>query len=127
MTTTEHVPFGRETDVRYLLLSVALGVVVLALKFVGYTLGGPQILFSGILAVALLVLVTSTLAVKYSKENGGLLTAILVVFLPALAEREFDIVLGVGHPNPGVVYGAGLALAFAVPVGTVAYLLGQRL
>ena len=67
------------------------------------------------------------LEASYARENGGLLITVLLAFLPALAEREFDILFDVGHPNPGVLYGIWLALLFAIPVGVVAFVIGRLL
>jgi hypothetical protein len=128
MATSISPELGGEIEgpLRYLLVSGGVGVGALVLKSVGYAVGGPGFLFTSWLAVALILVVTGALAVKTSKAGGGVLLSVLVVFLPVAAEREFDIVLGIGHPNPGVLYGAALALAVAVPVGVLGYLIGQR-
>jgi hypothetical protein len=125
-STSTDLGGGMEGPLRYLLLSGGVGVGVLVLKSVGYAVGGPALLFTSWLAVVLLLGVTGVLAVKTSKAGGGVFLSVLVVFLPVAAEREFDIVLGIGHPNPGVLYGAALALAVAVPVGVLGYLIGQH-
>lgn len=125
-STSTDLSGGMEGPLHYLLLSGGVSVGVIVLKSVGYAVGGPPFLFTSWLAVALLLGVTGVLAVKTSKAGGGLFLSVLVVFLPVAAEREFDIVLGIGHPNPGVLYGAALALAVAVPVGVLGYLVGQR-
>lgn len=129
MTNTNCLVFGREehVSIRYLLIGVGVAVFVFGLKFVGYTFGGPEIVFTSIWAVLLLVLVTLALGAAHARENEGFLISILLVFLPALAEREFDILFDVGYPNPGVLYGVWLALLFAIPVGVVAFLIGRRL
>lgn len=129
MGNTKRLVFGQErlVSLRYLLIGVGVSLFVLGLKFVGYTFGGPQVLFSGIVAVFLLILVTTALGAAHARENGGLSISILLAFFPALAEREFDIIFGVGHPNPGVLYGVWLALLFAIPVGVVAFVIGRRL
>lgn len=127
MSDTTHLLFGYETHVatRYLLIGIGVSLFVFGLKFVGYTLGGPQLLLSGIVAVSLLILVTAVLGAFHARENEGVLMSILLAFLPALTAQEFDIIFGVGHPNPGVLYGVWLALLFAIPVGVVAFVTGR--
>ena len=117
---------GMEGPLRYLRLSLAVSAGVVVLKFVGYTLGGPAFLFTTWPAVVLLLVVTGALAISASRADGGVFLSILVVFLPVAAEREFEIVLGIGHPNPGVLHGAALALVVAVLVGVLGHLVGQR-
>ncbi|WP_254823545.1 hypothetical protein [Haloglomus halophilum] len=129
MATTAQTEAGGGTEwpLRYLLLSVGVSVIVFTIKFVGYTVGGPAFLLTSWLAVGLLVVVTGALAAGNSKADGSVLLSILVAFLPVAVEREFDIVFGIGHPNPGVLYGVALALAVAVPVGIMGHIIGQRL
>ncbi|WP_435119978.1 hypothetical protein [Halolamina sp. C58] len=128
MTDTKRLAFGQERQVslRYLLIGTGISLVVFVLKFVGYTFGGPQVLFSGIVAVLLLSLVAAVLGAAHARKNEGLLTSILLAFLPALAALEFDIIFDVGHPNSGILYGVWLALLFAIPVGVVAFVIGRR-
>jgi hypothetical protein len=115
-----------EGPLRYLRLSLAVSAGVVVLKLVGYTLGGPAFLFTAWPAVVLLLVAAGALAISASRADGGVFLSILVVFLPVAAEREFEIVLGIGHPNPGVLHGAALALVVAVPVGVLGHLVGQR-
>jgi len=128
MADAIHLAFGREKQVsfRYLLMSTGVSLLVVGAKFVGFTAGGPQFLFSGVVATFLLVLVTMALGAAHARDNEGLLICIGLAFLPALAEREFDVVFGVGHPTPGAATGVWLAVLFAVPIGVVSFVLGRR-
>lgn len=129
MTDTIGLVFGRERQIslRYLLIGVGVSIFVVDIKFVGYTFGGLEVLFTSIWAIILLLLVVVALGAAHARENEGLLIAVLLAFLPVLTEREFDIFFGIGYPTPSVLYGAWLALLFAVLVGVVAFVIGQRL
>lgn len=117
----------RRVTIRYLLLGTGVSLFVFGLTFVGYVFGGPQVLFSGVVATSLLVVLTALLSAFHARENDGLLVSILLAFLPTLAEREFDIIFEVGHPQPaeGVLYGVWLALLSAIPVGVVGLVIGR--
>ncbi len=124
----KHLIWGRKRRIalKYLLIGVGVSGLVLALKYVGYAFGGPELFFSSLLAPIFLVFVTLALGAAHAKANGGVLITLVLVYLPFLAEREFEIVFGVGHPNPDPIHGALLAFLVALPIGVIAYVIGRR-